>query len=179
MKKSDYLTLKETADYFRVQPLTVRRWALAGKIPAHKVGRQWRFSLKEIEEWAASEGKKAVTRNILIVDDEETVRNTFRRILKKEGYRVREAREGREALHLIEEEVPDLVLLDLKMEGMDGVETLGEIREGFPGLDVIVVTGFGNTELMEKALQYAPFTVINKPCSGEELIRALQPHLQD
>ena len=120
-----------------------------------------------------------MTRNILIVDDEEKIRGTFRRILKKEGYQVREAREGKEALHLIEEAIPDLVLLDLKMDGMDGVETLGEIRDGFPDLDVIVVTGFGNTRLMERALQYAPFTVINKPCSGEELVRAIKPHLEE
>ena len=101
MKKSDYLTLKETAEYFRVQPLTVRRWALAGKIPAHKVGRQWRFSLKEIEEWAASEGKKAATRKVLIVDDDEKIRNVFRRVLKKEGYDIREAGEASEELRQI------------------------------------------------------------------------------
>ena len=179
MKKSDYLTLKETAEYFRVQPLTVRRWALAGKIPAHKVGRQWRFSLKEIEEWAANEGKKAATRKVLIVDDDETIRNIFRRLLKSEGYDVREAREGREAINQIEEEVPDLILLDLMMPGMNGVETLAEIREGFPGLKVIIVTGFGESELMESALRYSPFTVINKPCSGEELLGAVRQLLSD
>jgi len=169
MKNSDYLTLKEVAEYFRVQPLTVRRWALAGQIPSHKAGEQWRFSLEEITAWAAREGRRGATKEILIVDDDKEIRNLFRRVLKAEGFLVREAGNGQEALDLIEKKLPSLIILDLDMPVLDGPDTLAMLQASHPDIPVIVVTSFGETVLMERALQYSPFTVINKPCNNAQL----------
>ena len=174
MRNSDYLTLKETAEYFRVQPLTVRRWALAGQIPSHKAGDQWRFSLKEITAWAAREGRRGATQEILIVDDDQDLRYLFRRLLTAEGFLVREAGDGQEALDLIKEKLPSVILLDLDMPVLDGPDTMAILRERHPEIPVIVVTSFGNTTLMERALQYAPFTVINKPCNNAQLVTTVK-----
>jgi len=97
MGNEQFLTLKETAEYFRVQPLTVRRWVLAGKIPAIKVEGQWRFIPQEIANWAKQGSNQPEEWRILIVDDDEQIRPAWRRVMESEGYIVREARNGREA----------------------------------------------------------------------------------
>lgn len=173
MGNEQFLTLKETAEYFRVQPLTVRRWVLAGKIPAVKVEGQWRFIPQEIANWAKQGSNQPKEWRILIVDDDEQIRPAWRRVMESEGYIVREARNGREALDRIEEDSPDIMLLDLDMPVMNGPETLDIIRQRYPDLPVIVITAFGNSSLMEKAMTYAPFTVLNKPCLPDAVLKAV------
>ena len=177
MKNVDYLKINEVADFFRVQPLTVRRWALAGRIPSHKVGKQWRFSLSEITAWAAKEGKRGAKQEILIVDDDDQVRHAFFGLFAREGFLTRQARNGKEALSLIEESQPSLILLDLDMPVMNGPDTLAVLRDRFPRIPVIVVTSFGDSNLMEEALQHTPFTVVNKPCNLEELVSTVKQQL--
>ena len=173
MENERYLTLKETAEYFRVQPLTVRRWVLAGKIPAVKVEGQWRFIPQEIANWAKQGSNQPKEWRILIVDDDDQIRPAWRRIMENEGYIVQEARNGREALDRIEEDSPDIMLLDLDMPVMNGPETLDIIRQRYPDLPVIVITAFGNSSLMEEAMTHAPFTVLNKPCLPDAVLKAL------
>jgi len=177
MKNGDYLTLKEAAGYFRVQPLTVRRWALNGLIPSHKAGEQWRFSLEEITAWAERRGRRGAIQEILIVDDDKEIRNLFRRVLTTEGFSIREAGDGQEALDMVRGNPPSLILLDLDLPVLDGADILAVLREQFPDIPVIVVTAFGDSELMEKALRYAPFTVINKPCPVDRLVETVKQQL--
>ena len=173
MDTERYLTLKETADYFRVQPLTVRRWVLASKIPAFRVEGQWRFSPRKIAEWAQQGSNKPEEWKILIVDDDDQIRRAWRRVLEGSGYIIREARNGREALDRIEENPPDIMLLDLDMPVMNGAETLEIVRQRLPDLPVIVITAFGETRLMEDALIHAPFTILNKPCLLDAVLKAV------
>lgn len=177
MRNDEYITLKETAEYFRVQPLTVRRWALAGKIPCDKVGGQWRFSLKKIVEWAERGSGTRKTSDILLVDDDDQIRPIWRRILEAEGYAVREARNGEEALSRFKEFPPDIMTLDLDMPVMNGPDTLNIVRQWRPDLPVIIATAFGESELMERALEYSPFTVLSKPCSKVDLVKAVKAQL--
>lgn len=174
MINDDYLTLKETADYFRVQPLTVRRWALGGKIPCDKVGGQWRFSLKKISDWAERGGGPRKVGDILIADDDDQIRSIWRRVLEAEGYAVREAENGEEALSRFKECPPDIMILDLDMPVMNGPRTLNIVRQWRPDLPVIIVTGFGDSELMESALGNSPFTVLSKPCSTADLVKTVK-----
>ena len=173
MGNEQFLTLKETAEYFRVQPLTVRRWVLAGKIPAIKVEGQWRFIPQEIANWAKQGSNQPEEWRIMIVDDDDQVRTSWRRVMEEEGYIVREARNGREALDRIENDSPDIMLLDLDMPVMNGPKTLNIVRQRYPDLPVIVITAFGNSSLMEKAMTYAPFTVLNKPCRPTAILKAV------
>lgn len=173
MEDDRYLTLKEAADYFRVQPLTIRRWALAGKIPGDKIEGQWRFSRRKISNWAREGTNKPENRLVLIVDDDDLIRPAWRRVLEGEGYTVREARNGREALDRIDESPPDILLLDLDMPVMNGPDTLEIIRQRRPDLPVIIITAFGDSHLMEDALAHSPFTVLNKPCPPAAVLKAV------
>ena len=90
---------------------------------------------------------------VLIVDDEAVIRRSLRRRLRYEGWRVSEAASGPEALAALEKEPADLVILDIKMPGMDGMEVLQKIRAESPGVAVVMHTGHGDIETAVKAIQ--------------------------
>src|SRR5690625_7233890 len=78
---------------------------------------------------------------ILVVDDESNIRRMVSRLLESEGYRTREAVDGRAALDEVESEEPDIILLDLAMPELDGLATLGRLRSGWPSLPVVMRRG--------------------------------------
>jgi DNA-binding response OmpR family regulator len=82
-------------------------------------------------------------KKILVVDDEESIRELYRAELAEDGYEVELAGDGLQALRRIDAFRPDLVTLDVKMPGIDGIETLRRIRERNPTVPVILVTAFG------------------------------------
>ena len=93
--------------------------------------------------------------NICIVDDEPSILNTLSSILEDEGYQVSLAKSGAEALKLIRAEPPELVLLDIWMPEIDGLETLKRIRQQFPNLMVIMMSGHGSVETAVKSTKLA------------------------
>src|SRR4030042_3388758 len=98
-----------------------------------------------------------MAKQILVVDDEERIRQSLNGILKDEGYEVFDAKDGAQALKQIENDPPDLVLLDIWMPGMDGMEVLGRIKAQNPNLPVIMISGHGNIELAVKAVQIGAY----------------------
>lgn len=106
---------------------------------------------------------------ILIVDDEQIIRDSFSRVLLKEGYAVEAVASGRLALERIAEEPFDLVLLDLKMPGLDGLETLREIKARDPDIICIMITGYPTIESAVKAVKSGAYDYLTKPCNPEEL----------
>ena len=88
---------------------------------------------------------------ILVVDDEAEIRRSLRMILEYEGYDVQEASSGPEAIALVEREPPDLVFLDIKMPGMDGLETLQKIRGSNESLPVVIISGHGTVSTAVEA----------------------------
>jgi len=107
---------------------------------------------------------------ILVVDDEESIRISLGGILEDEGYQVLPAENGADALDLIREEVPDLVLLDIWMPGMDGIQTLEQIRNLFPDLTVVMMSGHGTIETAVKATRMGAFDFIEKPFSLDKVL---------
>jgi CheY-like chemotaxis protein len=81
--------------------------------------------------------------HIIVVDDDSVLRGTILRILERGGHRVREAENGREGLRLVEDEVPDLVITDLLMPEKEGIETIMELRDRFPAVPIIAISGAG------------------------------------
>ncbi|MDY0219541.1 MAG: sigma-54 dependent transcriptional regulator [Desulfobacterium sp.] len=107
---------------------------------------------------------------ILIVDDEASIIESLEGILSDEGFEVSHAFNGYEALKKIEADSPDIVLLDIWMPGMDGIETLKEIKKGFPNLPVVMITGHGTIEAAVDATKSGAFDFLEKPLSIDRII---------
>ena len=108
--------------------------------------------------------------SILIVDDEPSILQSLGGLLGDEGYEVITASNGYEALKLIGTESPDLVVLDIWMPGIDGIETLREIKRDHPFLPVLIITGHGNIETAVAATKLGAFDMLEKPLSIEKVI---------
>ncbi|MCX7918943.1 MAG: sigma-54 dependent transcriptional regulator [bacterium] len=100
---------------------------------------------------------------ILVVDDDEDMRFTLREVMTREGYQVVTAADGIEALDKTRESAFDLVILDMKMPRLDGIETLRQLREQDPELTVIMVTAFGTRDLALEAIRLGAYDYFNKP----------------
>jgi two-component system nitrogen regulation response regulator NtrX len=107
---------------------------------------------------------------ILVVDDEAEIRRSVRMILEYEGYDVQEAASGPEGLALVEREPPDLVFLDIKMAGQDGLETLGKIRQVNEALPVVIISGHGTVSTAVEATKLGAFDFIEKPLASERVL---------
>lgn len=111
--------------------------------------------------------------NILIVDDDAGVRDSIGAVLRDEGFRVRYAGDGAEALARAGEQRPDLVLLDVWLPGMDGIQVLEQLRGGHEDLPVIVISGHGNIETAVRATKLGAVGFIEKPFTIEGLLQAV------
>ncbi len=109
-------------------------------------------------------------RTILVVDDEDSIRQTLSGVLTDEGYEVLTAGSGEEAVRLVDEEMPNLVLLDIWLPGMDGIETLKYLKSEHQNIPVIIMSGHGNIETAVKATKLGAFDFIEKPLSLEKMI---------
>ena len=107
---------------------------------------------------------------VLIVDDEEGIRETLSGIFEDEGYNVTAVASGEEALGFLRDQSPDLVLLDVWLSGMDGIQTLQEIKKTSPDLPVVVISGHGNIELAVKATRMGAYEFLEKPLSLEKVL---------
>jgi len=171
------MTVGELADYLRVTKKTIYRLLGRGKIPANKVGNQWRFEKSLIDDWLrqSSVGAKA---SILVIDDEEIVRALFKETLEELGHGVTGAETGLEGLELVKQRDFELVFLDLKMPGMDGAELFRQIRTIKPKLPVTIISGYPESDMMARALAQGPFGVMNKPFSESDIVAAVNSFLR-
>ncbi len=107
---------------------------------------------------------------ILVVDDEDSIRTSLAGILEDEGFRVMHANDGITALDVLRRDLPDLVLLDIWMPRVDGIETLRKIKELYPSLVVIMMSGHGTIETAVKSTKMGAYDFIEKPLSLEKLL---------
>lgn len=112
--------------------------------------------------------------NILVVDDEEDFLETLVKRLSKRNYKVRGTQSGQKALELLQEETADVVLLDIRMPGMDGMQTLREIKKRFPQTQVIILTGHASLESVREGLLMGAFDYLMKPCTLDEILIKIQ-----
>jgi len=110
---------------------------------------------------------------VLIIDDEEVTRNTFSEVLRSYHFSAFEACDGRSGISMFEREMPDAVLLDLMMPGMDGIETMQEMRKIDPDVPIIFVTAHGDIPSAVEAVKMGAYDFIVKPPDYKMLILAI------
>jgi len=176
---SDIIDARGAGELLGLHEVTIRRLARENKIPGFKVGAVWRFNKTSIHRWAESQVSQLPRKTVLVVDDEEHIRDSLGCIIEHAGYRVVTARGGADALVLMRAELPDLVLLDLKMPDMDGPTTLRHIRELFGSIPVIIVTGYPESNLMVETLECCPVTLVVKPVEAPQLLQAVKMVLEE
>ena len=115
---------------------------------------------------------------ILIIDDDDQLRQSFFKLLKEEGYDVRAAASGEAGIEEVTRERPDLVVLDVKLPGMDGLETFGHIREIDATLPVIIMTAYGTTDTAIEATKLGAFDYILKPFDIPFVLKLIQQALE-
>ena len=118
-------------------------------------------------------------KRILVVDDEPSTLGLLRAILKHEKFEVLEARSGEEALEILENQTVDLVISDLRMPGMSGVELLDELREWDGEMPVIFISGWGKEKDWLEAVRAKASALIEKPFRKEVLLKAVRTALTE
>ena len=115
---------------------------------------------------------------ILVIDDEESIRDSCFQIIVKDGYHAETAKNGTEGLEIIRNVQPDMVLVDLKMPGKSGYEVLEELRTINPHIIPVVITGYGTVDSAVEAMKRGAFDFIQKPFTPEELRKIIRRSLE-
>ena len=119
-----------------------------------------------------------MSQRLLVVDDEAGVRNAVKQVLEYEGFEVRTAASGGEALSLYPELRPQVVFLDVKMAGMDGIDTLGRLRELDPGAVVVMISGHATVATAVEATRRGAFDFLEKPLDSDRLLVTVRKALE-
>lgn len=117
-------------------------------------------------------------KKVLIVDDQNGIRILLMEVFSSEGYETFQAPNGKIALEIVEQEIPDLVLLDMKIPGMDGLEILKHIKAMKPAVKVIMMTAYGELDMIKEATELGALMHFTKPFDIDEMRVAVNGHLQ-
>lgn len=179
----EWLTLGQAAAFLGAAQSTVRKWADGGRVPAfYTPGGHRRFRRADLEAFLAGprrgSGPRSAGASVLVVDDDPGLREFIRANLEAEGYSVREAGSASEGLAALDEEPPDLILLDVLMPKMDGWEMLRRVQERH-GVDAIQVIMYsGKVEEAGKAEERGAQAFIGKPFDPAKLLEATKQLLR-
>jgi two-component system, response regulator, stage 0 sporulation protein F len=117
-------------------------------------------------------------RKILIVDDQNGIRVLLVEVFNSEGYKTYQASNGKLALEIVKRESPDLVLLDMKIPGMDGLDILKHIKQIDPSMKVIMMTAYGELDMIKEATDLGALMHFTKPFDIDELRIVVNHHLK-
>ena len=117
-------------------------------------------------------------KKILVVDDDRDFRWTVDNILDAAGYEILQAQDGAEALILLEENIPDLVLLDYRMPGRDGLQVAGDMKQRIPGVPIILITAYAEIHTAVKAMKMGVYDYITKPVDNNDLVFTVKRALE-
>jgi excisionase family DNA binding protein len=176
----DWLTLGQAAKYLGMAQSTIRKWSDAGRLAAfYTPGGHRRYRRSDLDQFLERGGATAPRRSegrrlILIVDDDERLREFVRVNLEMEGYAVREAASAEEGLTALEDEPPDLILLDVMMPQVDGWEMLRRVHErhGVGAIPVIMFSGKVDEASLKAATSRGAQGFIGKPFNPQQLIES-------
>src|SRR5947199_7564152 len=171
----DWLTLGQAAKYLGVAQSTIRKWSDVGRVPAfYTPGGHRRYRKRDLDSFldrsgpGGGEGRGGP--RVLIVDDDDRIREYVRVNLEMEGYTVREAGSAEEGLAALEEESPDLILLDVMMPQVDGWEMLRRVQEKHGVGSIPVVMFSGQLDAGREAAERGAQGFVGKPFDLRALI---------
>jgi len=184
-----FLTTEEVLEYLQVNLRTVYRLIKAGKIPAVRVGRQWRFRKRDIDAWLDTQrprgGERTPQTNVsdkpqirdgrsrvLVVDDESSIRELLAKTLALAEYDVDTAPDGRAALERLRLGNYDLLIADLKMPGMDGLTLIREAKRLKADIPLIIITSFCTESSAIEALNLGVAGYLTKPFRVPQVLAA-------
>lgn len=198
MPEEKLLTLKEVVTYLKIPSSTIYKLSQRGELPSVKIGKQLRFRKASLDEWLAkNEGQSACSlqsvilpdhtaaaiktksKNVLLIDDDELVLKTLSKFLKIYGYKVNSVKDGESALKEIENSVFNLVIADVRMPGMDGLETVKRIRQmnndkKKSHIPEIIITGYMDSAAQQEAQRMGVADYIHKPFFISELLSVVK-----
>jgi excisionase family DNA binding protein len=179
----EWLTLGQAAEYLGVAQSTIRKWSDSGRLPAfYTPGGHRRFRRSDLDAFLSNSRGTPLRGGpvILIVDDDARLREFVRVNLEMDGYSVREAASAAEGLAALEEEPPDLILLDVMMPEVDGWEMLRRVRErhGVDSIPVIMFSGKVDERTAEAAEERGAQAFIGKPFDPQQLIQSTKQLLR-
>ena len=169
---TDIMTAQELSTYLKITTTTIYKLAQQGEIPSFKIGSEWRFKRELVDRWLEN-GAGHGPKKVLVVDDESQICELYTRALDRKKYAVDMAFSGPEAISAATKTTYDFIFLDLKMPGMNGVETFREIRKLNLRTLVAIVTAYPDSELLVEAMKLGPITVILKPLDLSEIERSV------
>jgi len=172
---TDWLTLGQAAKYLGVAQSTIRKWSDLGRVPAfYTPGGHRRYRRSDLDAFLerSGPGKPARGPLVLVVDDDPQVREVVRVNLEMEGYTVREAGNAEEGLAAVEDDAPDLILLDVMMPQVDGWEMLRRVQErhGPGSIPVIMFSGQLESTAKREAEERGAQGFVGKPFDLRALI---------
>lgn len=188
-----FLTTEEVLEYLQVNLRTVYRLIKAGKIPAVRVGRQWRFRKSDIDAWLDSQQTRPARplspsvpepvvpplnavqpprRRVLVVDDEPGIRDLLSRTFALAEYDVDVAPDGLVALDRMRQTQYDLLIADLKMPIMDGLSMIREAKRYKSDLPVIIITGYSTESAAIEAVNLGVTGYLTKPFRVPQVLAA-------
>jgi excisionase family DNA binding protein len=182
-----FLTTEEVLEYLQVNLRTVYRLIKAGKIPAVRVGRQWRFRKRDIDAWLDTQRPRpdraqptppnapvarSARKRVLVVDDEASIRDLLAKTLALAEYEVDTAGDGAAALDRMRSAGYDLLIADLKMPGMDGLTLIKQAKKLKADLPVIIITGFSTESSAIEAVNLGVAGYLTKPFRVPQVLAA-------
>ncbi len=169
----DWLTLGQAAKFLGVAQSTIRKWSDQGRVPAfYTPGGHRRYRRGDLETFLerSGPGPRGGGPLVLVVDDDARLREFMRVNLEMEGYSVREAASADEALDALEDQAPELVLLDVVMPGVDGWQMLQRMQERHGSIPVIMFSGKVDDESAADAESRGARAFVGKPFDPQQLI---------
>jgi excisionase family DNA binding protein len=180
-----FLTTAEVLEYLQVNLRTVYRLLKAGKLPAVRVGRQWRFRKADVDAWldsqrperrgsagpvappparpAAGSPDRVAPPRVLVADDEDAIRDLLAKTLALADYEVETVPDGQAALDRLRARPYQLLITDLRMPGLDGLSVIREARRLHPHLPVVIITGYSSESSAIEAINLGVSGYLTKP----------------
>ena len=162
------LTVKETAKYLRIPLPTVYYLVQRGQLPAIQIGGRWRIKKNALDKDILKEEKSGQP-TVLVVDDDESLQNLFKLFLKKIGFSRVVVGTVKEAIAALEKQKFDLVFLDLKLPDGPADDVYDFVKRDQPDCPIIIITGYPDSEMLDRILAKGPITVLKKPLKTEQL----------